>query len=77
MQIQKISALTVNRDNKNLKTKVQHKMSLPSEVKMDSVSFRGNGDDHTTGLAIVAATVAVGIAICVATSGAGSISILL
>jgi len=64
MQIQKISALTVNRDNNNSKSKVQHKMALPSEVKIDSVSFKGNDDDcgglfKTLGIFWIASCVAL------------------
>jgi len=74
VQIQKISALTLNRDNNHSKTKVQHKMALPSELKVDSVSFKGN-DDDLTGWALAAFI--IGTASCLMTSGATSFLTLL
>lgn len=67
MNIQKISALQINQrvNNSKAMTNVKPMLALPKEVKIDSVSFKGDDDDcgglfKAVGIAWIASCVALG-----------------
>jgi len=67
MNIQKI---TLNQQSHRVncaKPKASNKMSLPSEIQLDTVSFEGG--KSCNGGFVVGAGIALGLAICVVTAG--------